>query len=224
MPAGPAATSDLRRPGADSVPEDRHRPRVRHGGRDRPQADPLDDAESRHQLDRVGDELAPPVVGLRPDQDEQVVVAGPGPAQLERRPGQLVEPAVDDLEGRPPRPVVEDPIRVEGRHDGRILDEQRERRCRRGPGIDPAIEGAEERRGDEVAGVIEAIQAHRARIGVGRWSSKRTGPAQARDDRVGRRHGQGAGVAEAAEDVAGDAAGAEDGGSEARMLEERASS
>ena len=40
------------------------------------------------------------------------------------------------------------------------------------PGVDPAVEGGEQRRRDEVARVIEVIEAHRRRIGVGRCASK----------------------------------------------------
>ena len=97
---------------------------------------------------------APAVVGLRADEDEQVALVEPGPAQHELGPGQLGQPAVDDLERRPARPIVEQPVGVEGRHDLAVVGQDPERRRRRRPGIDPAVEGGEHHRRDEVAGVV----------------------------------------------------------------------
>ena len=53
-------------------PEDRHRPGVRHRGRDRAEADPLDDAEAAAQLDDRRTERLPAVVGFGSDQDQHV--------------------------------------------------------------------------------------------------------------------------------------------------------
>ena len=64
------------------------------------------------QLDRGGHELAPAVVGLRPDEHEQVAIADPDVPEHELGPGQLREAAVDDLERRAARAVVEE----RGRH------------------------------------------------------------------------------------------------------------
>ena len=75
---------------------------------------------------------APAVVGLRADEHEEVAVADAGPADHELGPGQLGEPAVDDLERRAAGAVVEERVRVERRDDRRLAGDLLERRRGRG--------------------------------------------------------------------------------------------
>ena len=67
--------------------QDRHRPRVRYGGRDRPEADPLDDADPLGDLDHRGPERLPAVVGLGAGEHEHVVFADRRATDRELRPG-----------------------------------------------------------------------------------------------------------------------------------------
>ena len=140
---------------------------MRDGGRDRAEADPLDDAEPSGELDDVGRERAPAVVGLRADEDEQVALVEPRPAQDELGPGQLGQAPVDDLERWPAGSIVEQLVRVEGRHGLRVVGQDAERGRRRRAGIDPAVEGGDHDRRDQLRGVVEGVQAHRRRIGDG---------------------------------------------------------
>ena len=68
-----AAQQAGRRLGAD----DRDRPGVGDGRRDRPEADPLGHAEPPGELDDVRGEAPPAVVGLGTDEDEQVALVEP---------------------------------------------------------------------------------------------------------------------------------------------------
>ena len=171
----------------DSVPRIGTEPGVGHGRGDRPEADPLGDAEPMGEVDdRVGDG-APAVVGLRADEHEEVAVGDAGPAEDELGPGQLREPAVDDLERRAAGAVVEERVGVEGGDDRRLAGDLLERRRGRRAGVHPAVEGGEEGRGDEVAGVVEGVQAHADRIGlVGRLPSPRPGHGPAPVSQPGR--------------------------------------
>ena len=58
-------------------------------------------------------ELAPAVVGLGAGQDEQVAFADPGRPQDELGPDDLGQAAVEDVERRAARAVVEQPVRLE---------------------------------------------------------------------------------------------------------------
>ena len=88
VPSGPAMTSPRNSPGAASVPmigtgrvcgtAAGMAPRLIH----------CDDAEPAGQLDHVRRERPPAVVGLGSDEDEQVALVEPGPAQDELGPGQ----------------------------------------------------------------------------------------------------------------------------------------
>ena len=119
------ATSDFSSPGRDSVPRigtgrvcgtaAGMAPRLIHSL----------DPESPDHVDDVAHELAPAVVGLR---------ARRGRAGRGRRPASGARRAsarsarssspVDDLQRRSSRPVVEDPVGIEGRDDGRVLGQQ----------------------------------------------------------------------------------------------------
>ena len=166
MPAGPAGTSAFSRPGRGFGAEDRHGSGVRHGRGDGPEADPLGDAEAVGELDDGVGHGPPAVVRLRADEHEEVAVGDAGPADHELGPGQLGEPAVDDLERGPAGAVVEERVRVEGRDDRGLAGDLLERGRGRGAGIDPAVERGEDGRGDEVARVVEGVQAHADRIGL----------------------------------------------------------
>ena len=139
MPAGPGWTSPRSRPG----PRRRSRgsataPGVRHGRRDRPEADPLRDAElarrcrPRRRRTRASGSRARRPTGR----------AGRGSPtrrwrSVELGPGQLGQPAVDDLERRPAGAVVEQRVGVEVDDDRAVAGEgvrgRRGRRRRRRP-------------------------------------------------------------------------------------------
>ena len=121
VPAGPAMTSPRSSPGAASVPMIGTGRVCGTAAGIAPEADPLGDAEPARQLDHVGGERPPAVVGLGPDEDEEVALVEPGPAQDELGPGQLGEPPVDDLERRTARPVVEQQVGVERRDDVAVV-------------------------------------------------------------------------------------------------------
>ena len=159
--------------------EDRDGPGVWHGRRDRPEADPLGDAQPARQVDDRPDELAPAVVGFGADEDQQVVVAHPRPAEDELGPGQLGQATVHDLERRPAGAIVEHLVRIERRDDRGFADELLERRRGGRPGVDPSVERRDQRRGDEVARVVEVVDAHARRIGRdagGQPARQRTSP------------------------------------------------
>ena len=115
-PAGPADTSPRSRPGDASVPRIGTgrvcgtaagiAPRLIHSATSR----------RPRELDDGGRERPPAVVGLRADEDEQVPLAEPRPAHgTSSVPGQLGQAAVDDLERRPPGPIVEQHVGIERR-------------------------------------------------------------------------------------------------------------
>ena len=136
-----------------------------HGRRDRAEADPFRHLQGPRELDDVRGERPPPVVGLRPHEDEHVTIADTDPAHDQLVPGQLGELAVDDLEWRSPGSVVEDQVGIEARHDRRVSDEVLQRSRGRGPGVDPSVEGRHQGRGDEVPGIGQGVEAHHRRIG-----------------------------------------------------------
>ena len=144
-PAGPAMTSPRSSPGEASVPMIGTGPGVRDGGRDGTQADPLDDAEPAGQLDHVGRERAPAVVGLGADEHEQVALVEPGPAQDELGPGQGRSAAHRRSRAEAGAPGS----RTAGRRrtvattspsSARMPERGRRRRA----GIDPAVEGRQQ--------------------------------------------------------------------------------
>ena len=164
-PGGPGRTSALSRPGADSVPDDRHRPGVRHRGRDGPEADPLGDAEALDDLDDRGGELAPAVVRLGAGEDEDVALGEPAsgassararsarPAGRRRCRGSVGASGSRTADRRrtwrrPSRP-------------GQVLGRGRGRRA----AVDPAVERGDDRRRDEVLRLVEMVEAHEPRIG-----------------------------------------------------------
>ena len=65
-------------------------------------------------------------------------------------PGQLGQPAVDDVEGRSAGPVVEQEVGVERGHVGPAVGQELGRRRRRRTAVDPAVEGGQDRRRHEV--------------------------------------------------------------------------
>ena len=168
-------------PGRGFRAEDRHGSGMRHGRGDRPEADPLGDAQTVGELDDGVGHGPPAIVRLRADEHEEVAVGDAGPADHELGPGQLGEPAVDDLERGTAGAVVEERVRVEGRDDRGLAGDLLERGRGRRTGIDPAVERGEEGRGDEVARVVEGVQAHADRIGLtGRLPSPATGAGAGR--------------------------------------------
>ena len=126
---------------------------MRHGRRDRPEAHPAHDAELPREFDDRPGERAPAVVRLRAREDEEVVVVEADGADRELGPPEFVEAAVDDAEGRPPRAVVEQCIRVERGDDPTVRSDVAECSSRRRTGIDPPVERPYETWGDEIAGV-----------------------------------------------------------------------
>ena len=156
-------------PGWDVDPSTLTGPRVGHRRRDRAEADPERDVElaERARRRRPRTRAIGSRVRRRPARGGRDRRSGGG-AERQARPGQLGEPAVDDLEGRPPGPVVEQRVAVE-------LDDRRRRpsaSCRgrrRGgvAGVDPAVERGDEDRRDEVRGGIQPVEGHRRRIGPG---------------------------------------------------------
>ena len=135
-----AETSPRRRPGRRLGSEDRHGPGVGNGRRDRPEADPLGHLERAGELDDVGGERPPAVVGFRADEDQEVAFADADAAHDELVPGQLGQLAVDDLERRATRAIVEEDVGIEPGDHRRVVDQVLERRRRGGPGVDPAVE------------------------------------------------------------------------------------
>ena len=75
---------------------------MRHGRRNRPQADPLHDAEPPNELDDAGGELVPAEIRLGAGQHQQVAPVEPRPADDEVRPVEPRQAAVDDVERGPP--------------------------------------------------------------------------------------------------------------------------
>ena len=152
-------------------PEDRHRPRVGDGGRDRPQADPLADLEALRELDCGVGKRAPAVVGLGPGQDEDVAPADASMPDDELGPLELGRPAVDDLERGAAGAVVEQVVRVERHHRLAALGQVAGGEGRGRAGVDPAVEGCHERRrverGPVVEAAREAVDRHGSRIGQG---------------------------------------------------------
>ena len=155
--------------------EDRHVARVRDGRRDRPEADPLHDAEPVRQLDDGSGERLPSIVRLRAGQDEQVPLRKRDTPDDELRPGQLGKSAVDDLQSRAPGAVVEQGIRVERRNVDCVIEEPFEGRRGRAAGVHPAVERSHERRGDEVAGVARAARPCQRIEAHARKSTRRPG-------------------------------------------------
>src|SRR6185503_6233417 len=92
------------------------------------------------------------------------LVEGRAP-QHELVPGQGREPPIDDLERWPPSAVVEEEIRVERRDDLAVVGQDVERGGGGGARIDPAVEGGEQDRVDQLAAVYQLVQAHRGIIG-----------------------------------------------------------
>ena len=122
----------------------RHRPRVRHRRRNGAQAGPAHDPESLRQLDDVRRQLAPSVVGLRAGQDQQVAVTDPRRRQTQVGPVEPHRLAIDDVEDRPPGPVVVDRVGIEGGDRRAALGELSGGRRAGASGIDPALQ-----RGDQ---------------------------------------------------------------------------
>jgi hypothetical protein len=138
---------------------------MRYGGGDRAEADPLGHAEADAELEDVVAQLFPAEVGLGAVQDEEVASIGLAMVQLQRRPDESRERAVDDVERRTAGSVVEQDVAVEGRdrlaaareHVGRIAG-----RARR---VDPSVErGDDDRTGERPGNVSEAIERHSASI------------------------------------------------------------
>ena len=98
QPVRPLPNSLGKEPGRRRSGQDRDRPRVRHGRRDRAEAGPRGNAELLGDLDDVGCQLAPSVVRLRPAQHDQVAAAEAGRDHLELRPRQVHRSPVDDVE------------------------------------------------------------------------------------------------------------------------------
>ena len=148
-------------------PEDVRRARVGHGSGDRPEADPEPDAELFGDLDDRCRELPPPEIRLGAGQDEQVATVDSGSPNRQARPGQFRQPAVHDLERRPARSVVEEEVAIELDDDLAAVGQLPGGSRRSAACIDPAVEGGDEGRRDEVGGLIEAIERHLERIGPG---------------------------------------------------------
>ena len=138
---------------------------MRYGRRDGAEADPQPDVEALGELDHGGAQFVPSEIRLGARQDEEVALVDPAMQEGQAGPRQLGDPAIDDLEGRSPRPIVEEDVAVE-RGDGRPAVGEVSGRNRRGPaGVDPAIERRDEDGAGQLAGFVEAVEAHRARIG-----------------------------------------------------------
>ena len=133
-----------------------------HGRRDRSEADPFLDLEQARQLRQFRGQLLPAVVRLGTREDQDVPVVETAPDQLQFRPGQSPGHAVDDLEGRTPGPEVVDPVAVEGGQRVAILGQQRRGQRGGGPGVDPAVHGRDDDRGDEGSGGHQADKRHTA--------------------------------------------------------------
>src|SRR3970040_2273874 len=84
-----------------------------HGGRDRPDADPLGDLQLLRELDDLGREAVPLEVGLGAVEAEDVALTVAAAPHLERWPGQPLGLAVLDLERGPAGPEVEELVAVE---------------------------------------------------------------------------------------------------------------
>ena len=82
--------------------EDGRGTRVRRGGRDRAEGDPLDHAGLQRRSVGRRRPAPPPEVGFGPVQDEQVASVGVQPSNGEVGPGEVPEHAVDHVEDRAP--------------------------------------------------------------------------------------------------------------------------
>ncbi len=75
-------------------------------------------------------------------------------------PGQRGQSSIDDLKRRPSGAIVEQPVGIEARHDRSVLGESFERRGCRRAGVDPTVERGDERGCDEIARIVEGVEAH----------------------------------------------------------------
>ena len=146
---------------------------MRHCGRDRAEADPLDHVQALHELDDRVRQLAPAVVGLRATEQQQVAAFDRRVTDGQLGPGQLGQPAVPDLQRRPPGAVVEQRIGIELGDDPAAVTELLDRRRRGLAGVHPRIERDDDRRGDDLDGFDQPVQRHRASIRVGAGAARR---------------------------------------------------
>src|SRR4051794_40351707 len=142
-------------------PEDGHGAGMRHGRRDRAEADPARHAEQPQQLDGVVREAVPAVVGLRAREDEEVPAAVPRGRERHLGPVERVQASVADRERGPARAVVEELVGVEPRDDGSPVGEQLEDAGGGRSGVDPAVERREDDGRLEIReGTVEAVERH----------------------------------------------------------------
>ena len=131
---------------------------MRHCGRDRAEAHPLDHAKSVGELDDGRGERLPSIVGFGPGQHEQIAFGEADSPDHELRPGQLGQSPIDDLEGRPSSPIVEQRIRIERGDIDRVVQQVFQRSRRGAPGVHPAVEGGHERGCDQVARITRTAR------------------------------------------------------------------
>jgi hypothetical protein len=103
-------------------------------------------------------ERLPSIIGFGSGQHEQVALGEPDTPNHQLGPGQLGEAAVDDLEGRPPRAVVEQRVRIERRNIDRLVEQVLQGGRRRASGVDPAVECGDERRCAKGPGIAGAAR------------------------------------------------------------------
>ena len=115
--------------------------------------------------DQVGGQLLPAQVGLRTRQDQQVTAADGGVPQRQLRPAQRRQAAVQHVQHRPPRPVVEDGVGIEGRQHVSVGGDLGDRLGGRLGGIHPAVKRCDHDRIRDRRHVLgQAVQRHRASI------------------------------------------------------------
>ena len=151
-----------------------------------------DDPEPAGEVDHVGGELPPAVVGFRPDEDEQVAFLEPRPAQDEARPGQLGQAPVDDLERRAARSIVEQLVGVEGRDGRAVVGQDGQRGRGRRARIDPAVERGDQDGRDQIDGSRRACTGSPAkdRRRADRWSRADLGYTRPTHPNVGASKGR----------------------------------
>ena len=168
------AAGQDRRPGGGA--DDRDGAGVRHGGGDRAEADPFGDVQTLDELDDRVRQLTPAVVGLRPAEQQQVAAFDRRVPDGQLGPGQLGQPAVADLQRRPPGAVVEQRVGIELGHDRAAVTERLDRRRRGLAGVHPRIERDDDRRGDDLDRFDQPIQRHGKSIRLRAGAARRRRP------------------------------------------------
>ena len=144
--------------------------------RERTEAVGLLDLEARGEAGELGDEMVPAHVRLGSGQDDDRPARRVGRSvELYLRPSQLGVDPVDDAHDGPSRPVVDQLVGVEARHElrGHGRDQVRHGVVRREAGVDPPVEAHDEHRPLDGRPAVDADQLGRAHLPDPRLSPRR---------------------------------------------------